>query len=330
MPEVKKKGRAVKAMKKSKVTTPGKTARTTAALHTSSQLKAPPPKKDLKISKYLVRKKGQTKEEYDRKRKALTQAAYRERKKKEAASKKRLMMTSNSAWSGSEETDPFFVKVTGTDVLTLDPIEKRHAKLTKMVILHLHIEGVRQNVIYPMDLRPKLMPGDSWKIGFHMDTDVDVDDEAEERTKESIRKLPVQPWLEVKKSLIEGAGLGLFADKNFSEGSVIGLYMGGQNGDPNCVVELGDTKKHIWCYSFSDSRSFGGHTAVTMGMQMMNDPTLSEGGNVNKCKVNAQINWDLVVTATKNIKKGDEICCEYGWERHPSSSSKKTLKRGTK
>ena len=50
-------------------------------------------------------------------------------------------------------------------------------------------------------------------------------------------------WLEVKPSTIEGAGLGLFAARQFYPQSIIGIYMG--EYDPNDQISTGYQLKNI-------------------------------------------------------------------------------------
>jgi SET domain-containing protein len=50
-------------------------------------------------------------------------------------------------------------------------------------------------------------------------------------------------------------------------------------------------------------------TAVTMGMQILNDPNF--GGVETGNEVNAKIMSDLFVVAEKDIKKGEEIFLDY-------------------
>ena len=136
-------------------------------------------------------------------------------------------------------------------------------------------------------------------------------------------------WLRIKKSGLPDANLGCFADQNFAEGAVIGLYMGGEKGQKDCAVKLGE-KYMVTCFSFSNSEAFYGQTAATMGMQMINDPTMHivngkcvamEGDDYVKGekRVNAILYNNGLVCATKDIKKDEEIFLEY--KLHTSSTN---------
>ena len=62
-----------------------------------------------------------------------------------------------------------------------------------------------------------------------------------------IWKLPVHPWLEVKRSHLKGTGLGAFVAQVLGADEVAGLRVGGMKGDPEC--EMNRQGKSVKCCS---------------------------------------------------------------------------------
>ena len=102
------------------------------------------------------------------------------------------------------------------------------------------------------------------------------------------------------------------------------------NWVPTYTVKIGD--EYLKCFSFTNHNAFGNHGATTMGMQMINDPTLELVGDGDdelepmkgeeleeaRKKVNAKILTDGFVCATKDIEQGEEIFIEYKWTDNDS------------
>eukprot|EP00977_Amphora_coffeiformis_P013257 scaffold3419_cov142-Amphora_coffeaeformis.AAC.5 len=95
-----------------------------------------------------------------------------------------------------------------------------------------------------------------------------------------IRELLLVPWLVIKKSGIDGAGHRCFADNDFRTGAIVGLYMGGDVGDPKYSITPGwPAAKDVTCFPFTNPMALEGRSTKTTGLRMMNDPSfwLSNG-----------------------------------------------------
>ena len=139
-------------------------------------------------------------------------------------------------------------------------------------------------------------------------------------------KRPLVEWLVCKPSTMAGAGYGLFADTDFKKGSVIGIYVGGKDCLPNYTMKTGWGGKKI-CYPFTHTSGLKGYAAATMGMQMMNDPTLYlEEGQELLYEINTKVKSDLFVLATCGIKKRDELFVCYNWTDKEKAQAEKANK----
>ena len=158
------------------------------------------------------------------------------------------------------------------------------------------------------------------------------------------------PWFVVQKSTIPDANLGLFANRNFSHGDMIGIYLGKSVNNGNMVSHDYVIKSPQW--GVIDARaSFNGspNPYYYMGLHIMNDPTLKtekEGSEIQKevrsskrlkqkqveeekehleeqkQKVNVRIRSDLLTYVTRDIQKGEELFVEYQWnDKHQKVSS---------
>ena len=108
-------------------------------------------------------------------------------------------------------------------------------------------------------------------------------------------------YVHVKASTIQGAGLGLFASRDFKKDETIGIYMGellldGREKTVNHLKGLQPKER-----------------AMYMGMHYMNDVTFSDdrAGVRNQCQNNAVLRANYLVQATRTIKKGREIFAQY-------------------
>eukprot|EP00977_Amphora_coffeiformis_P022200 scaffold10570_cov176-Amphora_coffeaeformis.AAC.50 len=164
--------------------------------------------------------------------------------------------------------------------------------------------------------RPLIVSKDEWEVKFHMHETLNVGDKGHPTLKEKIRELPSVPWLVLKKSGIDGAGHGCFADKDFRKGAIVGLYMGGDVGDPKYSITPGwPAAKDVTCFPFTNPMALEGRSTKTMGLQMMNDPSFGLGdGEVPQVEVNVEVYSDLFAVALKDIKKGEEMFMLYRLE----------------
>ena len=126
------------------------------------------------------------------------------------------------------------------------------------------------------------------------------------------------PYFIVKQSTLSGAGLGLFAARNFTIGENIGLYLGleisattGKKAFPgsNYVMEYGD--------NFVDSRHGIGHESdprVYMGCHMINDPTFliardSDDWTEARKKINVRCHEDLLSLLRLTLRRERSCFC---------------------
>jgi hypothetical protein len=273
----------------------------------------------------VPRHEGESDAEYKRRGNKEYKKRCAIKKEAEAESKKRAMQTSQKT-STHEENDFFLKKVAGMNNFVRDDPKTKYNSCKAAVSLRLNITEllVGKEHVESKDVEAqRIVSANEFKVGFHVDPDHDVGDpECSSKVKE-VRKLETYPWLHIKKSTIEGAGYGCFADTDFSEGAVLGLYMGGTTGLADYQIVAGfDAGKKIKCYPLTDRMALGERSAKTMGLQMMNDPKygLKEGEETDK-KVNAEIKSDLFVVAMADIKKGEEIFIDYNLADCESSDS---------
>ena len=272
------------------------------------------PKKRKGKEPLIQQKPGESKEAFHARRNAFYSQRKRQ-KKKNALSKKNAEMnkaiaTAHEAAQGGDD-DFFLKKVAGMDAFNATPDKKKYDECKANVTLRLNVTELLDRRIHAELKHPTIVSKKIYYVSFHVDMERDVGDEGTIDTPSQIRKLPETPWLVIKPSSIEKAGHGCFADKNFKKGDIIGMYMGGEDGDPEYTIQTGSGER-VHCYSFTTSSSMGERSARTMGMQMMNDPRLDlEEGEEAPFEYNAQIGPDLFVVALEDIKKGEEIFTDY-------------------
>jgi len=110
----------------------------------------------------------------------------------------------------------------------------------------------------------------------------------------------------IKKSNIDNKGRGLYANKNIKEGTKIINYIG--KIITNKQVEQSDkydNKKPIYLFTLNNRFTLDG------------DFSYNVAGLINhSCDANAQYDGKglkVWITASRNIKKGEEITCDYGF-----------------
>ena len=165
------------------------------------------------------------------------------------------MKLAEEAWT-IDYDDPFVKLIIGQHNFEEDNLREKYRKCGNAIRLRLRVDQAarkinvqKRNAVYE-DVQ-------EWWIGFHVDPERNVGEPGTVVRAKDIQKLPLLPWFRVKRSTIEGAGLGLFADRNFEEGQIIGMYLGGKMGMPGYTVKLGwKNAKLVHCYSFANAEAF--------------------------------------------------------------------------
>jgi hypothetical protein len=123
---------------------------------------------------------------------------------------------------------------------------------------------------------------------------------------------PWIPWVEIKPSVLDGAGLGVFAVREFRKGQEIGWYYGRKK-----------TQKRVnnrSRYQLSDLDAEGGlGKPGRLGMHFINDPSLVSSGAADlkrKSKLwNVEFHCDYSVRAKRQIRPGDELYADYNFDK---------------
>jgi len=281
----------------------------------------PPNKRRLSTGKFMKypAKEGETTEQWDRRRRREAVAQHRKKLKSEKEAHKTAgevaIKTIEEKWT-MEHDDPFILKVVGQKNFDIANPKKKCEACGNGVKMRLYIEQKMKKIHCTRKGQQEFVDLEDWTVGFHVDPDRNVGDQG--TIKKNVKKLPIVEWLQVKKSTIEGAGLGLFASKDFKEGQLVGMCLGGKTGLPAYSIAPGWAKaENIHCYPFSHSDSMQERSTRTMGIQMINDPNHGLDDNAPPSPMwNVEFRSDLFVVALKNIKKGDEIFADYriGWK----------------
>lgn len=121
------------------------------------------------------------------------------------------------------------------------------------------------------------------------------------------------PWIEIKPSNIQGAGMGVFAMREFTKGQAIGWYYGKAR---NSSIPRDDNSA---MYQMANIDAQGGiGFPGRLGMHFLNDPTmnLQETRDINKAKKmwNVELESDYAVVAKRQIRIGDELYADYNRE----------------
>lgn len=110
----------------------------------------------------------------------------------------------------------------------------------------------------------------------------------------------------VKKSNIDRKGRGLYATQNIKEGARIIDYVGKVITKKKTEdSEKFDNSKPIYLFNLNNKYDLDGDVS-------WNTARLINHSCLNNCDYEGQ-GLKLWVTAIKNIKKGDEITCDYGF-----------------
>ena len=127
---------------------------------------------------------------------------------------------------------------------------------------------------------------------------------------------------EVRKSQIPKANMGLFALKNFAIGDKMGVYCGEvtdpkKNEDPTCYA----MKSHNHACIVDCGGGVTSKHPVYFGLHLANDPRESNNdtkrvtrGDNARDTHNFFVDDNLVAIACQNIRRGDELFLDYGWE----------------
>lgn len=125
----------------------------------------------------------------------------------------------------------------------------------------------------------------------------------------------------VKKSHIPGANMGLFAEKSFSQGEVMGVYFG------KILKNVGTNEENLSCYAMTSETlkitvdCMGGIESKYhpyFGLQFANDPFLGDlkmTRNRSHDKAhNFFVDDNFVARACLDIRRGEELFLYYGWK----------------
>ena len=126
---------------------------------------------------------------------------------------------------------------------------------------------------------------------------------------------------EIRQSIIENAGMGLFSKRMFKQGDIIGLYYGKvrKQEQPTSSEYQVECHKHGIIVDAEGGVESG--KPLYFGIHMANDPILRVKSRrmTTREKKHTQthnffIDEDLVAIASQDINKGDELYLYYGWE----------------
>eukprot|EP00977_Amphora_coffeiformis_P016391 scaffold5077_cov95-Amphora_coffeaeformis.AAC.3 len=103
---------------------------------------------------------------------------------------------------------------------------------------------------------------------------------------------------------------------DFRKGAIVGLYMGGDVGDPKYSITPGwPAAKDVTCFPFTNPMALEARSTKTTGLRMMNDPSFwLSNGEVPQVEVNVEVYSDLFAVVLKDIKKGEEFFMSYQLE----------------
>ena len=236
--------------------------------------------------------------------------------------RKKVMMILNAAFEEShpEPKDPFLQKVVGVDtfIQNANSFEGKFKACKKAIGLRLDIakQMVERKGLLKKEEEWKFVYKDEWKVYLYMNATQNIGEPYAHTKKAEIEKHEARvPWVHIKESQIEGAGYGCYAERKFREGAFVGMYMGSLKGKGQQGYTMAaQNGKTVSCFSIAHSKSVGAKSCMTMGMQMINDPTLYlDEDEEPPFAVNAKVMADMFVVAIKTIEIGEEIFIKYNW-----------------
>ena len=283
-------------------------------------------KREYKKERKVNQHEGETDADFEVRRQKFYRQTHSAKKKREYEEAFTRMMSSAKTAAVTDDEDFFIKNIVGVRNFELVDSKKKRQSCSNAVTKRLCVNRLLREYHYESKegrgrgKRQESM--NEFEVQFHVDleqedvkkTSAKKSGKGRAKTVEEVCKEPLIPWLRVKKSSIEGAGLGLFADKDFKEKSMIGMYMGGNTGHPDYRMKAHGVKEMVNCFSFDSSLSMEEHSAKTMGMQMMNDPNIGlKKGEKPPFIVNAEVKSDMFVQALTDIHEGEEIFIDYQW-----------------
>ena len=260
-------------------------------------------------------KRGESYADYTKRRRKEIKKRYDEKRKESRAALKtageRAFKVAKGGWTACDD-DPFITLVVGQSNFEEDNPVERYRKCGNAIKLRLSVDqAARKKHVEKRNAVYEDIP--EWWIGFHVDPERNVGEPGTVVREKDVRQLPLLPWFRVKESTIAGAGLGLFADRDFQKDQIVGMYLGGKTGMPDYTIKpRWKNAELIHCYSFASAEAFNEHSARTMGLQMCNDPNYGMPNNSQKSPLwNVAFMGDMFALATKDIKKGEEMFADY-------------------
>ena len=186
-------------------------------------------------------KRGESYVDYTKWRRKEIKKRYNARRKESIAALKvageQAFKEATGVWTVDDD-DPFVMLVVGQRNFEEENLCEKYRKCGNAIRLRLRVDQAarkinvqRRNAVYE-DVQ-------EWWIGFHVDPEHNVGEPGTVVQEKDIQKLPLLPWFRVKESTIARAGLGLFADRDFEKGQMVGMYLGGKMGMPGYTMKPG-------------------------------------------------------------------------------------------
>ena len=120
--------------------------------------------------------------------------------------------------------------------------------------------------------------------------------------------------LDVKKSQLPGAGLGLWAKRDFKKGEIIVMYDGERVTWKECEKRNLEQEGHGGYYMFINKRRCidAQHTLWAKGRYANDACGVSRVPGLRNNSRYEVIDGDVFIVASRNIKAGEEIFVSYG------------------
>lgn len=118
--------------------------------------------------------------------------------------------------------------------------------------------------------------------------------------------------VEIKTSIIEGAGLGLFAKKDIPKGTIIDAYYGRRIGLKE-YYEISDYRS-AYIMTINDNEFIEAGEEKNFVSYINDACGLTRNTGIrNNCKFDLdQSGKEMLLITTRNIKAGSELFCPYG------------------